>query len=242
MILYLLQKYPERFSLYEHTPVHKIILHHDYAVLDADTHTVTTDKVVLCTNGFKGIHILNKNGLDIDAKYHHLLNGKIGYMSGYLEKMNKQPIAISYFTDPIPSIDNSYYYLTRRPYEYERGVEHNLISVGGPDVNLENTSPYSHEDDYPDEVGEEIDEFVRKIYDTEPNKKIDYIFTWHGLMGYTKNMVRFIGPEPKNPTLLYNLGCNGVGILPSIYGGKKIARHIGGEHVEKSIFDVPSRE
>jgi glycine/D-amino acid oxidase-like deaminating enzyme len=242
MITYLLKKYPERFTLYEYTPVHKVILHHGYAVLDADTHTVTVDRVVLCTNGFKSIHILNKSGLDIDAKYHHLLSGKIGYMSGYLEKMNKQPTAISYFTDPIPSIDNSYYYLTRRPYEYEQGVEHNLISVGGPDVNLDDASPYSHEDDYPDEMGEEIDRFVRTVYDSQPNKKIDYIFTWHGLMGYTKNKVRFIGPEPKNPVLLYNLGCNGVGILPSVYGGKKIARHIAGERVEKTIFDVPVRE
>jgi hypothetical protein len=60
-------------------------------------------------------------------------------------------------------------------------------------------------------------------------------------MGYTKNGIRFIGPEPKNNVLLYNLGCNGVGILPSIYGGKKISRHLAGESVEKSIFDVPER-
>ena len=75
----------------------------------------------------------------------------------------------------------------------------------------------------------------------DPNKKIDYVFTWHGLMGCTKNGVRLIGPEPKNPALLYNLGCNGVGILPSLYGGRQIARHLSGEKTEKSIFDVPLR-
>jgi len=241
ILLYLLTEYQDRFSFYEHTPVHKIILRQEDAVLDAEKHTVAAKRVVLCTNGFESLHILNETGLDIDAKYHHLLSGKIGYMSGYLEKMNKPPTAVSYLTDPTIMPTISYFYLTRRPYEYEKNSAHNLISVGGPDVNLEEKTPYSHEDDYPDEMGETIDQFVRSIYDTEPNKKIDYIFTWHGLMGYTKNRVRFIGQEPKNHVLLYNLGCNGIGILPSIHGGKKIADVIEGKKVGKSIFDVPAR-
>jgi glycine/D-amino acid oxidase-like deaminating enzyme len=61
-------------------------------------------------------------------------------------------------------------------------------------------------------------------------------------MGYTKNGVRLIGPEPKNAALMYNLGCNGVGILPSIYGGEKISRLIGGETMPPSIFDVPHKD
>ncbi len=241
VIGYLQRTYPERFALYEHTSVHKILLRSAQAILDADTHTVTVQQVVLCTNGFESIHIFNETGLDIDAKYHHLVNGKIGYMSGYLEKMNKQPTAISYYSDPIVGIENSYFYLTRRPYEYEKGTEHNLISIGGPDIDLTENLPYSYEDEYPDEMGEKIDLFVKKTYDVDPNKKIDYIFTWHGLMGYTTSGIRLIGPEPQNPVLLYNLGCNGIGILPSIYGGRKISRHLSGEDVEQSIFDIPAK-
>ena len=239
---YLQRVYPERFALYEHTTIRKLVLKRDHALLDGGEHEVRAGRVVLCTNGFEHIHILNETGLDIDAKYHHLLSGKIGYMSGYLEKFDKPPTAISYFTDPSADPDNSYFYLTRRGYEYEKGVEHNLISVGGPDVSVEETGQYSLEDDFPDEMEEVIDTFVRRTYDTEPNKKIDYLFTWHGLMGYTKNGVRLIGPEPKNPVLLYNLGCNGVGILPSLHGGREIARHLAGEKVEESIFDVPARD
>jgi len=56
-------------------------------------------------------------------------------------------------------------------------------------------------------------------------------------MGYTKNGVRKIGREPKASRLLYNLGCNGVGILTSIYGGDRIAKIIKGEKVEPTIFD-----
>jgi len=238
---YLNRKYTDRFSLYEHTPIQKIVLRRDSAALDGGTHTIAAKRVVLCTNGFENIHIFNETGLDIDAKYHHLVSGKIGYMSGYLEKMNKPPTAVSYFIDPSANIENSYFYLTRRAYEYEKGMEHNLISIGGPDISVEEKISYSHEDDYPEEMEEQIDKFVRKVYDTDPNKKIEYIFTWHGLMGYTKNGVRLIGPEPQNPVLLYNLGCNGVGILPSIYGGKKISLHLAGASVPKSIFDVPAK-
>lgn len=242
VLAYLLATYPARFSLYEHAPVHKIILRTDHALIDAHTHTVTARNVVLCTNGFENLHILNETGLDIDTRYHHAVSGKIGYMSGYLETMNKKPTAISYYVDPSASPDNSYYYLTRRSYEYEKNTEHNLISIGGPDMDIEESSVYSHEDAYPEEHEKKIDAFVREVYNIEPNKKIDYIFTWHGLMGYTKNKVRLIGPEPKNSVLLYNLGCNGVGILPSIYGGKKIADHVGGKLVPASIFDVPLKK
>ncbi len=239
---YLQRQYGERFTLYEHTPIRKLVLKRNHALLDGGEHEVRAKRVVLCTNGFEHIRILNETGLDIDAKYHHLISGKIGYMSGYLEKLDKEPIAISYFTDPSASPDNSYFYLTRRGYEYEQGIVHNLISVGGLDMPLEETTPYSLEDDFPDEMEEVIDQFVRRIYDVEPNKKIEYLFTWHGLMGYTKNGVRLIGPEPKNPVLLYNLGCNGIGILPSLHGGRVIARHLAGEKLAESIFDIPARD
>lgn len=239
VVRYLQKEHGERFALYEHTPVHKIVLKNDHALLDTHHNVIRTARVVLCTNGFESLRIYNETGLDIDAKYHYLVSGKTGYMSGYLEEAGKAPIAISYFTDPSTDPDNSYFYLTRRPFEYEKGLKHNLISIGGPDVNLDDTEPYSREEDFPEEHAEAIDHFIRTTYDTDPGKKIEYVFTWHGLMGYTKNGVRMVGPEPKNPVLLYNLGCNGIGILPSLYGASKIAKHLRGEHVPPSIFDVP---
>jgi glycine/D-amino acid oxidase-like deaminating enzyme len=64
-----------------------------------------------------------------------------------------------------------------------------------------------------------------------------YDFAWHGLMGYMDGMVRVIGPHPGRPSLLYNLGCNGVGFLPSIHGGEKVARLLRGDALPASIFD-----
>ncbi len=239
ILTYLLDKYKDRFALYELSPISKIILRSNEAILDAESHVVNAKKVVLCTNGFSGFTIINETGLEINTKFHHLLQSTIGYMSGYLEKMNKPPVAISYLTDPDPSTEKPYFYITRRYYEYEGDKDFNLISIGGPEYVLPEDGHYSHEHEYSEEIIGEIDSFVKKTYDVDPNKKIDYIFTWHGLMGYTKNRIRLIGPEPKNKTLLYNLGCNGVGILPSIYGGKRISDFIGGKEVKESIFDVP---
>jgi glycine/D-amino acid oxidase-like deaminating enzyme len=56
-------------------------------------------------------------------------------------------------------------------------------------------------------------------------------------MGFTPNGIRLVGPEPLNPVLLYNLGCNGVGLMPSIFGGRKIARFLAGEVLPPSMFD-----
>jgi len=241
VVMYLLKQYPDRFSLFEHTPVHKILLRKDHAIVDAETHTIDALSVVLCTNGFENLHIINESGLDIDARFHHLIQGRVGYMSGYLEDMNKPPIAISYYTDPVPGMENDYVYLTRRPYEYDKKIQHNLVCVAGSSFVLDEQGQYRFEDEIPEEVEERIDEFVHKIYNMAPNKKIEYQFTWHGLMGYTSNGVRLIGPEPQNPILLYNLGCNGIGILPSLYGGRRIARFLAGEKMARTIFDVPKR-
>lgn len=46
-----------------------------------------------------------------------------------------------------------------------------------------------------------------------------------------------IGEEPCNTRLLYNVGCNGIGLLPSIFGGSRIAKLVAGEELPPSIFD-----
>ena len=237
VLLYLIEKYGDRFKLYEKTLISKVVLKGDYAILDAESNTVESKNVILCTNGFEGFHILNEGGLDIDTKFHHLVKGTIGYMSGYLEPMDKNPIAISYFTNPDATTDDPYFYLTRRNYEMDKN--YNLISIGGPEVDIEDGTFYSRKKEFPEDMIKMIDNFVKSVYYTKPNKEIDYVYTWHGLMGYTKNGIRLIGPEPKNKTLLYNLGCNGVGILPSVYGGKRISEIFLKEKLDKTIFDVP---
>lgn len=236
IVKYLQNTYQTRFTVYEHTHIHKVVLKNDHAILDAVTHTIETGKVVLCTNGFEKITIVNESGIDIDTRFHKNIEGVIGFMSGYLKKYTKPPIAISYITSDEKNLSGEYFYLTRREFEYDGASHHNLISVGGPEVVIDDTTEYRNERDYPQEAEKGIDDFVHAVFEKDPFP-ISYEFKWHGLMGYTPNRIRIIGAEPRNEVLLYNLGCNGIGILPSIYGGNRIAQIIDGKKVKPSIFD-----
>ena len=76
-----------------------------------------------------------------------------------------------------------------------------------------------------------MDEQVRPFAQPARPPGLPYDFQWHGLMGYNDGGVRVVGAHPRHPRLLYNLGCNGVGFLPSIYGGERIARLLAGERL-----------
>ncbi len=241
VIGYLLKTYPDRFVLYEGTPVASLTLGTARAVLAAGPHRVTADRVVLCTNGFEEFSIINAAGRPIDASFHHSVTGRIGYMSGYLDDSDGAPTAISYFTDsvamPGDPTGESYYYLTRRPFESGSRRKRNLVCAGGPEKMLPNGAAYSREDSCSDEIKFAVDDFLQTHFARRPEGEPDYEFCWHGLMGYTPSGVRMVGPEPLNPVLLYNLGCNGVGIMTSVFGGKRIAKFLSGAAMKRSLFD-----
>lgn len=235
-------KYPDRFKLYEYSPIRKLILEKDKAIAEGEKYNITSKNVVLCTNGFENICIENKAGKDIDKKFHELVNGLIGYMAAYLvprKKDEEKASAVSYFDVNKKKYDDSYVYVTRREYEYEKDLYHNLVCLGGPDKDLPDKSIYDREHEFPKEVEDQIVEFVKQHFYGE-YEKLHFVFKWHGLMGYTPNGIRCVGKESLNPVLLYNLGCNGVGILPSIFGGRKIAGILEGKKYPKSIFDPAS--
>jgi len=239
------KKYGDRFSLFEFTPVEKIELYGDKAVLRTkDKFNIKAKKVVLCTNGFESIKIDNKVGKEVDAGFHEFVIGVVGYMAGYVDKIGRKSVAISYFPKQkkrnmkgnVVDESDPYFYITRREYNL-KGNQYNLTCIGGPEVHLESKTEYIRDRPYFKKRQNQIDKFLKKTYIYAPNGEIPYKFRWHGLMGYTKSGLRIIGPDPCNNVLLFNLGCNGVGILPSIYGGFKIARFISGIKMRPSIFD-----
>ena len=240
VVSFLLEVYPERFGLYEYTRINKVILKEDKVLLDAEKHTVECDKVILCTNGFEKFEIFAPSGLSIDTRFHHSLRGVVAFMAGYLEKFTGIPAALSYFQKNSKKTETgaSYFYVTRRPYEYEERIKHNLMSVGGPEFELEKKE-YDRTREVSSSAKSEITNFIKDTYDKA--KDLEYSFLWHGVMGYTTNRLRMIGPDPEHNRLYYNLGCNGVGILLSIFGGDKVAREIAGEVFSPSIFDIPPR-
>ncbi len=236
---YLLATYPHRFMIYERSPVSTLELTRTDTVLHITGHTIRAKKTVLCTNGFEHITILNRDGEDVNTRFHQQVSGTIGYMTAYLDPIDQPPTAISYFPKDteVSKTGEVYYYLTRRPFEKEKHIRHNLVCVGGPEEALPEGKNYQRSSAFPKEHEKEINAFIDKTYEQSPNDGMKADYRWHGLMGYTSNGIRMVGPEPCNPNLLYNLGCNGIGILPSIYGGKRIAKWLSGKKPAPSIFD-----
>lgn len=231
---YLLKHFPTRFQIAENTPVSEITLRKENTEVVIDNETkLNSKKVILCTNGFKDVKIINRAGPTINTDYHESLRGKKGFMKAYTFKDDKKPTAISYYN----TNDDEYFYLTRRPSTFSKNNTYNLIAIGGPESFLRDKSVYLQSSDYPKDILREIDFFIEWTRMNELRKNYEHVFIWHGLMGYTRNGIRLIGPDKYNSNLLYNLGCNGVGILPSIYGGKKISQFINKQVDRKSIFD-----
>ncbi len=246
LVGYMMATYPSRFSVVEHTDVTSVTLESTHVMLAAGGHTITANKVVLATNGFEKFSIRNEAGKDINVAFHRMVDGLIGYMAGYLEPIGKAPIAIAYHDDykKASSVrgEDPYFYLTRRPFELEENEIHNLVCVGGPEEGLSDSSSYVRNQEYPARAERMISEFLATTYAHAPEDAVEYAFTWHGLMGYTPNGIRLVGEESRNKNLLYNLGCNGVGLLPSIVGGFRIARIIRGDTLPASIYDPKNQD
>lgn len=232
---HLLAKYPKRFKLFENAHVKKVDLSKNGATLNSHK-KVKAKKVILCTNGFEHIKIVNKPGDAINKKFHERVQGLVSHMAGYLQPEHLNPEAISYFDSKESDPGAEYFYLTRRKYEFEKDNHQDLVCIGGPEYSLKEKAHYKKEATYHRHAEKLIKNFLDQNYILTP-KKLKFNFFWHGLMGYTSTGIRIVGSEPCNENLLYNLGCNGVGILPSIYGGKRISEIISGKKVKPSIFD-----
>ncbi len=233
LVSWMITHHGDRFRVVEHMPVTTVTLNKHHADVQTEEMTICAKHVVLCTNGFENFTIENAVGEAIDPSFHETVQGRIGYMAGYFDEPNQVPVAVSYYSD---NLNAPYHYLTRRPYDIGDGKQQSLICIGGPERILPDRATYDPLLPFPGDIEEQLDREVRHAYSDLPHIT-HRRFLWQGLMGYTPNGIRRIGFEPRNNTLLYNLGCNGVGILPSIYGGKRIAELLAGMHLRPSIFD-----
>ncbi len=244
VLAYLARTYPDRLSIFEQTPVDKIVIGDTSVAISCGLHEVKADKIILCTNGFEGFRILYAGSLAVDTNFHRSIRGVIGYMAGYVEGGSKPPIAVSYFFDPDSRNVDPYFYMTRRPFDDVRQLEaadqgasatpKNLVCIGGPESELNEKKEYAGTLEYPLDAEDAVGDFIKRTYKVDEPR---YTFQWHGLMGYTENGLRMVGPDIRTDRLLYNLGCNGVGILPSLAGAHRIADILLQLPVEPSIFD-----
>jgi glycine/D-amino acid oxidase-like deaminating enzyme len=236
---YLLRTYPSRFQVFERTPAGRIQLQSEHAEIRVGERRILARDLVLCTNGFEHLDLRADDESGLESRFHRNISGVTGFMSGYLEPMDRGPAAISYLDERFKD-DRDYVYLTRRPYEREARMHHNLVCIGGPVKGLGESTDFPERFPFPAEAQADIDAFwtYHRPRTTPPVPA----YRWHGLMGYTPTGVRLVGRDPKHPRLLYNLGCNGIGILPSIMGGARIADILAGKRLTPSIFDPDIQE
>lgn len=225
----LLTHFPDRFTILEETPVRELRLGRDTRVIVGQTHAIHAHSVVLCTNGFESFDLRSDQGVDINYRFHASVNPTIAYMIGYV-RPEAAPTAMSYLEGPYGG-NLPYAYMTRRPH----GQGTSLLCWGEPEAELPTMSDYNRTEAMPDGMKARLKACVQHLRPRDAKQPL--LYRWHGLMGYTPNRIRLVGQDPCHAELYYNLGCNGIGILPSTYGGLRIAQLLNGERLPVSIFD-----
>jgi glycine/D-amino acid oxidase-like deaminating enzyme len=233
VLAYLERRYPDRFRFVDHTRVDRVIVGDGTVAVHARGHAVTAAQVVMCTNGFVDHVVEDADGAPIRLHPDQQVVGTIGYMAAFVEQRPRTPAAMSYIRNTTIGGDTPYVYVTRRTYDRADGTV-TLTCMGGPE---HPTETYDARRPFPGPLLTGMDATIRPFAQPARPRGLPYDFQWHGLMGYSEGMVRVVGAHPRHPALLYNLGCNGVGFLPSIAGGQRIARVLAGERLGPSIFD-----
>lgn len=255
LVTYLTKAYSsDRFKVFENTRVDTITLEkHTVAIEVGDSKkTICAHKLLLCTNGFENFKIRDLDQ-KIDHKFHKNVKGVVGYMYAQTENIDHTPSAFAYcdtnydeikeitFREKIdPSTDvaygGDYVYTTRRPYDLGHEEAKNLFCLGGKAKIFEDSRLYTKEHFYHPSIKQEYRDFIAENFVPKTTDVGHKEFVWHGLMGYTKNGVRMVGYEKRNSLIMYNLGCNGVGILPAVWSATRIANLLLGD-MSESMFD-----
>jgi glycine/D-amino acid oxidase-like deaminating enzyme len=231
---YLERTYSGRFRYVDHTLVGRVTVGAGGVVVRANGHRVSASHVVLCTNGFTDHAVEDEAGEPIRLHADQQVVGTIGFMAAFYEREPRTPAAMSYIRNAEIGGDTPYVYVTRRTYDRPGGTA-TLTCMGGPEHPL--GREWARDEPFPGWLLAQMDEQIRPYAQPSRPPGLPYDFAWHGLMGYMDGRVRVIGAHPGRPSLLYNLGCNGVGFLPSIHGGRQISRLLAGETLPRSIFD-----
>ena len=232
---YLLRRYPGRLRFADHTPVTTVVLSKDRARIRARGHDVDAAHVVLCTNGFVEHVVRDASGSPVSLAPDQEVTGLVGHMTAFVETAPRDPASLSFIRNTHIGGDTAYVYVTRRTYDRTADVV-TLTCMGGPEFDCD---PRAWDPTAPFE-GEQLtvmDDEVRPFANPRRPPGQPYDFQWHGLMGYNDAGIRVVGAHPQYPRLLYNLACNGVGFLPSIFGGDRISRLLAGQKPAPSIFD-----
>ncbi|MGE5274508.1 MAG: NAD(P)/FAD-dependent oxidoreductase [Verrucomicrobiota bacterium] len=239
---YMQRRHASRFLYADCTDVQRVVVGPDQATVHAGGRRVTAGHVVLCTNGFVDHVVVDDAGSPIRLAADQRITGRVAYMSAFVEDTPRTPAAMSYIRNTTIGGDTPYVYVTRRTYDRTADTV-TLTCMGGPEYPFDDGA-YQRDAPFPGDLLQAMDEEVRPFAQPARPPGRPYDFHWHGLMGYNGSGLRVVGAHPGHPRLLYNLGCNGVGFLPSIYGGHRLAQLLAGRPLRHAgpIPRLPTRE
>lgn len=238
------RRYPRRFRYHDRTPVERVVVGTGGRTgrggarvrLHAGGHAIDASSVVLCTNGYTAtLPVEDAAGEPVTLAPEQRVAGVVGYMAAFVEDEPRSPAAMSYIRNLRIGGATPYVYVTRRTYDRADGAV-TLTCMGGPERPLDEPV-YDGDQPFPGAMLDHMDEAIRPYAQPARAPGQPYDFGWHGLMAYSPGKVRVVGAHPRHPALLYNLGCNGVGFLPSVAGAERVSRILAGERLGPSIFD-----
>jgi hypothetical protein len=231
--------YKNRINIYENTQIKNINPQDEenYQIISqtADWHNIKSQKAVLCTNWFENLNINNQKS---NKYFHKNTKWVIWYMTWYILDWKVDDSAVSYYPSQnniLTSDCNSdvYYYMTERWYNINDSTKR-LICLWWPEKEFPENKEYTQE--WSEECN--IDNLKQFAYDTikNINPQSDNKFSRHWLMSYTESKLRYVWPDPTNPNILYNLWCNWVWIVSSLYWWKLIKQYINQEEIQPNVF------
>ncbi len=236
VLAYLVRTFPNRFCAYEHSAVASVSFADGKPILTGKSFRLSAEAMVLCTNGY-ALDFLRDAEKEITPGILNRLRQYVAYMAGFYEEEAPTSALAYFFADASEWLP--YYYLATRPSGEKAAHRRSLFCIGGPERRLAPGEKYHHHDPFPSEFANGIRSFLHEHSTLLSPGARPYHHQWHGLMGYTDNRIRWAGRDRVSPSLYWNLGCNGIGLLPAFVGAKRIARLVNGEKLEPSIFDVP---
>jgi glycine/D-amino acid oxidase-like deaminating enzyme len=216
----MLRLFPERFRLHEGTRA--LGVHSGSPLMvECEKGRVECKRVTICTNGYAPPDLSGTpNSFPDDY-----LKCVTGYLNGYEPIGNPEKVGL-FFHELQPSKDEPYVFSTT----WRRNPQESVLMVGGPQFDCSSGDRERRNDE---KAHDRIDRIAAEIFGIKDKATA----CWDGRMGYTRSGVRLAGRDPQNPNLFYNLGCNGIGILHSIYGARRVAMELSGRRVADSVFE-----
>lgn len=216
LLAYTRNEFSSRFQVFEDTLISEIRLNTEEQLLKHNNGVIRANDIVLCTNGYKNILIIDTPSQKYVDKIQKSIISREGYLAAFID--SKPTYSAIFFNEHNRYPNIPYFYLSRTPFPGE--VEISLSIVGGPEFDLIDspTSELSKARAKKSLVSEK--QFLKNTFEYD---KYNIHFLWRGIVGYTKNGKRWVGQDSKYPHLWYNLGCNGRGLIGAITGAENVA-------------------